>query len=199
METHDTLIVSDLHLEKGSRAGSRGHPVPRLDSLDTLARLRDVVQTYRPARVICLGDSFDDAHAGKRMMAADRDTLAEICALTREWVWISGNHDPSVPEFCDGLNLQQFELGPATLRHIPKMAKAEGWQIVGHFHPKTSISTGNYRFSGPCFCISKRLLIMPAFGAFTGGLSCSHPSIANLHETPPRTYMLHAKKVWRLP
>ncbi len=99
---HDTLIVSDLHLEKGSAAAARGRLIPAFDSHDTLARLKLVIEAYRPKRVVCLGDSFHDLKAGERMAEADRNALAALRTLTEDWVWISGNHDPETPDFCEG-------------------------------------------------------------------------------------------------
>ena len=90
----DTLIIADLHLEKGSRAASKGRLLPALDSRDTLHRLKRAVEAYRPERVICLGDSFDDGFAGERMAEADKDELSSLCASVDEWIWLGGNHDP---------------------------------------------------------------------------------------------------------
>jgi DNA ligase-associated metallophosphoesterase len=192
---HSTLIVSDLHLEKGSRR--QGRFIPPFDSHDTLQRLAACIGHYRPRRVICLGDSFDDPRAGERMAAPDRQALNGLCASVEEWVWISGNHDPETPGFCPGSRLDWLRIGEVLFAHQPE-AKLESPQIVGHFHPKTSISTGTYRFSGPCFCLSERLLILPAFGAYTSGLSCADPAISSLHQGAVRIYMAHASKLWRL-
>jgi len=191
------LIVSDLHLEKGSGAAARGRLVPALDSHDTLLRLQAVIEAYRPRAVICLGDSFHDRAAGARMAAADRETLDALCALAEEWVWIGGNHDPETPEFCGGARLPELGLDGIVLRHEPS-AKRSAPEIVGHFHPKARLSTGGGGLSGPCFCVSDDLLILPAFGAYTGGLSCAAPVLRALHKSEPRLYMLHGEKVWRV-
>ncbi len=192
-----TLIAADLHLEKGSRAAARGRLLPALDSRDTLHRLKRAVETYRPLRVICLGDSFDDRFAGGRMAAADKDELYRLCARVREWIWLGGNHDPEIPAFCGGEASVEIEIGGVILRHEPAAART-GPQIAGHFHPKASVPAGGYRFSGPCICVSKDLLIMPAFGAYSGGLSCFTPAIRALHKSEPKIYMLHTSKLWRV-
>jgi len=192
-----TLIVSDLHLEKGSKAASRGWLAPGLDSFDTLSRLRGTIEDVRPARTICLGDSFQDRNAGERMAGEDRLALDGLCGLVENWVWIAGNHDPDLPEFCDGERLDEIEIGALTLRHQPSQFRQRP-EIAGHFHPKASLSAGNYRFSGPCFCVFDSLLIMPAFGAYTGGLSCSDPAIRGLNNAPPLLFMLQAGKIWRV-
>jgi DNA ligase-associated metallophosphoesterase len=194
---HSTLIVSDLHLEKGSGAAARGRLIPALDSYDTLNRLESAIEAYRPARVVCLGDNFHDGGAGERMAAADRAALASLCALAKEWVWIGGNHDPEAPAFCEGQKLARLAIGGVTLRHEPS-AERGGPEIVGHFHPKASISAGGHRISGRCFCVSDDLLIMPAFGAYTGGLSCTAPALRALHRTGARLFLLRASKLWRV-
>lgn len=194
---HGTLIAADLHLEKGSRAASRGRLLPALDSRDTLHRLKRAVEAYRPARVICLGDSFDDGFAGERMAEADKDELSSLCASVGEWIWLGGNHDPEAPAFCGGEARAEIQLGGVTLRHEPAAAR-ERPQIAGHLHPKASVPAGGYRFSGPCFCVSEDLLIMPAFGAYAGGLSCRSPAIRSLHKSEPKLFMLHASKLWRV-
>ena len=124
MCAQDTLIIADLHLEKGSRAASKGRLLPALDSRDTLHRLKRVLEAYRPERVICLGDSFDDCLAGERMAAADKDELSSLCASVDEWIWLGGNHDPETPAFCGGETRTEIEIGGAILRHEPAAACA---------------------------------------------------------------------------
>jgi DNA ligase-associated metallophosphoesterase len=192
-----TLVVSDLHLEKGSNAAARGRLIPAFDSHDTLIRLRCVIEAYRPTRVICLGDSFHDGRAGERMAEADRQELASLCAAVEEWVWISGNHDPEAPEFCRGERRRYLPINGVTLRHEPS-ADREAPEIAGHFHPKASVPAVGHRFSGRCFCISDDLLIMPAFGAYTGGLHCAAKELRSLHRADPKIFMLYASKIWRV-
>ncbi len=192
-----TLIAADLHLEKASRAAAQGRLLPALDSRDTLYRLKRAVEAYKPRRVVSLGDSFDDRFAGERMAEADRDELALICAQVDEWIWLAGNHDPEIPAIFGGETVPEIEIGGVILCHAPAAARTAP-QIVGHIHPKASVPAGGYRFSGPCFCVSRDLLIMPAFGAYAGGLSCFTPAIRSLHKSEPKIYMLHAKKIWRV-
>ena len=197
LSTERTLIVSDLHLEKGSSAAARGRLIPALDSHDTLARLKSVVEAYQPVRVVCLGDSFHDGRAGERMAEADRRALVSLCAAVKEWVWIGGNHDPEAPEFCDGKRRDDLRIGGVILRHEPNAVR-ETPEIAGHFHPKARVPTVGRRFSGRCFCISGDLLILPAFGAYTGGLNCAAKELRSLHRAEPKIFMLHASKVWRV-
>jgi uncharacterized protein len=194
---YGALIVSDLHLEKGSNGAARGRLLPALDSHDTLLRLKAIVEAYRPKRVICLGDSFHDGQAATRMAEADRAALAVLCALAEEWIWIAGNHDPQPPDFCEGERRGAIEIGGVILRHEPDAARAAP-QIVGHFHPKASVRRGGACLAGRCFCVSDDLLMMPAFGAYAGGMAWQSPALRSLHRAEPRIFMLHASKLWRL-
>jgi DNA ligase-associated metallophosphoesterase len=197
MSADGTLIIADLHLEKGSRAASKGRLLPALDSRDTLHRLKRAIEAYCPSRVICLGDSFDDCFAGERMAEVDKHELSSLCASVREWIWLGGNHDPEIPGFCGGEIRAEIEIDGTILRHEPAVP-CDAPQIVGHLHPKASVPAGGYRFSGPCFCVSEELLIMPAFGAYAGGLPCRSPAIRSLLKSEPRLFMLHASKLWRV-
>ena len=171
----------DLHLEKGSRAASRAAPASA-DSRDTLHRLKCALEAYRPERVICLGDSFDDCFAGEAAFLG-ADALSSLCASVDEWIWLGGNHDPETPAFCGGETRIEIEIGGAILRHEPAAACAT--PDVGHLHPKASVPAGGYRFSGPCFCVSEDLLIMPAFGAYAGGLyAAPKPSARCTNRSP---------------
>jgi hypothetical protein len=189
-----SLIVSDLHLEKGSAA--RGF-IPTLDTRDTLQRLGRIVALFRPRRVVCLGDSFQDARAGERMAQADRDGLLALCAQVETWVWVSGNHDPQTPPFCPGLKVDCLPIGGIAFRHQPEAGEIAP-QVTGHFHPKARVATGAGHVTGRCFCVSERLIIMPAFGAYTGGLDCGDAAIRSLQPGPRKVFMLHKGKLWRV-
>src|ERR1700759_5551293 len=95
------LVVSDLHLEKGSSFAARGVLLPPYDTIATLGRLASAVARYNPRIVIALGDSYHDRTAHERLSAADREALAALQAR-RDWIWISGNHDPALPSDLGG-------------------------------------------------------------------------------------------------
>src|SRR5438128_12436748 len=92
-EERSLLVVSDLHLEKGSSFATRGVLLPPYDTVATLGRLAAAIARHDPRMVIALGDSFHDRDAYGRLSAPDRDTIAALQAR-RDWIWISGNHDP---------------------------------------------------------------------------------------------------------
>jgi hypothetical protein len=174
-----TLVVADLHLEKGSSFARRGVLLPPYDTRMTLERLARVLRHYRPARVLCLGDSFHDGEGPSRLASADADALRRL-VQAHEWVWIAGNHDPAPPPSLGGRVEAEMKIGPLTFRHQPEGTIYAPGEVCGHFHPKAAISTAARRVSGPCFATDGRRLVMPAFGAYTGGLDVLDPAIAGL-------------------
>src|SRR6478609_9126863 len=130
------LVVSDLHLEKGSSFAARGVLLPPYDTVATLGRLAAVIARHDPRMVIALGDSFHDRDAHGRLSAPDRDTIAALQAR-RDWIWISGNHDPALPSNLGGVVAQEVAIGPIAFRHEPTGAVGE---IAGHLHPKARVT-----------------------------------------------------------
>jgi DNA ligase-associated metallophosphoesterase len=161
------LVVSDLHLEKGSSFAMRGVLLPPHDTTETLARLDAVIARYQPRAVIALGDSFHDREAHDRLSAAHRATLARL-QTGRDWIWIVGNHDPDLPRNLGGSIASDVGIGPVVFRHEPTGAAGE---IAGHLHPKARVSRRGRSVERRCFASDGERAIMPAFGAYTGGLS----------------------------
>ena len=184
----NTLIVSDLHLEKGSAFAERGVFLPPYDTAATLARLARAVIHYAPARVVALGDSFHDGRSLERMSPGDRDALAAIQA-GREWVWIAGNHDPLPPAGLAGICVTSLRLGPLVLRHEPLPQTGPG-EIAGHLHPVARVASVAGVARRRCFVPDGQRCIMPAFGAFTGGLNFCDEAFAGLLQ--PQTTVVHA-------
>lgn len=174
----NTVVVADLHLEKGSAYAANGTPLPPYDSRETLRRLAAVLRRHRPRRVLCLGDSFHDADAAGRLGAAERETLQRLMR-SRDWIWIAGNHDPAPPAALGGISAPEFRAGGLTFRHEAAAEPASG-EITGHFHPKAAVQVRGRRISRPCFVTDGHRLILPAFGAYAGGLDVHEPAIGLL-------------------
>lgn len=169
------LIVSDLHLEKGSWFAARGQPLPPYDTSETLDRLARLLDHHKPRLVICLGDSFHDGQAGGRWTETERQAL-DACMAGREWLWVLGNHDPCLPASVTGTVATERTIAPFTFRHQARpQAQAE---ISGHYHPKVRVARRGHRLSYKCALVGPDHLILPAFGAFTGGLDVSDPVYA---------------------
>lgn len=171
------LVVSDLHLGRSARLARRGGALlPPYEGAETLARLAAEIAATAPAGVICLGDSFDDAAGAAAPDAADCAALGAMMR-GRDWVWIAGNHDPG-PVAVGGRPLPELRVGPLVFRHQAQ-ASARG-EVSGHFHPKARMVLAGQRIARRCFMVDSNRVILPAFGAYTGGLSCDDPAVAGL-------------------
>jgi DNA ligase-associated metallophosphoesterase len=179
-EDQSLLVVSDLHLEKGSSFASRGVLLPPYDTAAALGRLAAVIARHDPRMVIALGDSFHDRDAHNRLSAPDRDAIATMQAR-RDWIWISGNHDPALTPDLGGVVASEVAIGPITFRHEPTGASGE---IAGHLHPKARVSTRGRSMERRCFACDGERVVMPAFGAYTGGLSIRDVAFAKIFQTP---------------
>jgi DNA ligase-associated metallophosphoesterase len=133
-----TLIVADLHFEKGSAFARRGQMLPPYDTAVTLAALSALVFRLDPARVVALGDSFHDNDGALRLQAYDRAALASL-QRGREWIWIAGNHDDDLPDMLDGDRADEVSLGAVILRHEPSERDGFG-EIAGHLHPAARVA-----------------------------------------------------------
>ncbi len=195
LPAHATLIVSDLHLEKGSAYARRGVALPPYDTRQTLARLARALRKYRPQRVVSLGDSFHDAEGPDRLSPADRDALKAM-TRTHDWLWIAGNHEGLV----DGGDLggtaeEEAEIGRLILRHEPRPAPATG-EIAGHLHPCGVIRARGRRLRRRCFVTDGTRLVMPAFGAYTGGLNVLDRAYAPVFDKGFRAWLMGDAQVY---
>ena len=187
-----TLIVSDLHLEKGSAYAAGGQMLPPYDTGVTLSTVEALCEAFAPDRVISLGDSFHDRSAELRL---PQEYAARIQALTvaHEWIWVEGNHDPDPPRHLGGRAEKVLEIGPITLRHEPTGASHE---IAGHLHPAARIAGRGRSVRRRCFATDGERLTMPAMGAFTGGLNVLDPAFAEVFPTPPMAIVLGSDRVY---
>jgi DNA ligase-associated metallophosphoesterase len=172
------LAVADLHLEKGSSFARRGQMLPPYDTGETLARLTALVARLQPRALVALGDSFHDDDGAHRLSAADRASLAALQA-GREWVWIAGNHDPNLPDGLSGMRLDELSVGKLTFRHEPAAGEADG-EIAGHLHPAARVVGRGRSVRRRCFAGDGYRLILPAFGAYAGGLDVRTRAFAGL-------------------
>lgn len=156
-----------------------GGLLPPYDSVDTLARLEAEVMELSPQTVVCLGDSFDDMEAERALCEASRSVLGRSM-MGRRWIWIAGNHDPKAPGF-GGSWMEEVTRGPLTFRHIA-LPRTHPGEVSGHYHPKVRVQTRAGGVSRACFVRDKRRAILPAFGAYTGGLSCATGALQTLFE-----------------
>ena len=173
------LAVADLHLEKGSSYAMNARKLlPRHDSRQTLAVLSSLVEALQPDVVVCLGDSFHDRSAGERLPEEERAMLRRLTARSR-FVWIAGNHDPAPPTADWGEVAEEIGEGPFVFRHEARFGPARG-EVSGHYHPVAALTVRGRGLRRRCFLTDGHRLILPAFGAYAGGLNARDPAIAQL-------------------
>jgi hypothetical protein len=170
------LVVADLHLEKGSSYAARGVFLPPYDTAATLARLAYVIARYVPRAVIALGDSFHDGEGPARLADTDRAVLRAL-QRGREWIWITGNHDPEPAAGIGGSFGGTLGIGTLMFQHEPTGADGE---IAGHLHPVARVSARGRSVSRRCFASDGKRLVMPAFGAYAGGLNVRDRAFADI-------------------
>lgn len=173
--TRGALLVADLHFEKASWFARGGQMLPPYDSLATLADLAALVEALRPREIWCLGDSFHDDEGCDRLPAAAQARLRALTGAVA-WTWITGNHDAGMVDRCGGVVVDEAVVDGVILRHEAMPAEHRP-ELSGHFHPKLRLRVRGRSVSRRCFIASAQKLILPAFGALTGGLDAAHPEI----------------------
>ncbi|TMJ03457.1 MAG: ligase-associated DNA damage response endonuclease PdeM [Alphaproteobacteria bacterium] len=181
------LLVADLHLEKGSSFARRGQLLPPYDTTETLGRLAQLVTHYAPRTVIALGDNFHDGGGPARLSDQDRVSLSAL-QRGRDWIWIAGNHDPDPAQGIGGTFAETLVLGALTFRHKPSPDAPDG-EIAGHLHPVARVAQRGRAVSRRCFASDGKALVMPAFGAYTGGLNIRDHAFAAVFG--PRKFTAH--------
>jgi DNA ligase-associated metallophosphoesterase len=194
-----TLLIADLHLEKGSSLARRGVHLPPYDTLASLLQLEAAIAASRPDRLIFLGDSFHDGEARTRIDAGDLGRLRAITARVAT-IWICGNHDPRPPADIGGHVAEEVSLGTVTLRHAPQTLRDDEFEIAGHLHPAASLTQRGHSIRCKCFIGDERRVVMPAFGSFTGALGISAEPFTRLFtEGSYHVWMLGGRAVHRFP
>jgi hypothetical protein len=181
-ESEDTLLVADLHLEKGAAFAALGMLLPPYDTSTTLERLGKEIRAVEPRRVVALGDSFHRAESAERIAAGDLAFLLKL-QQGREWFWICGNHDPHLPASIGGTVCATLTIRGLTLRHEPSPAQSAR-EIAGHLHPVARISRRGSMIRRRCFATDGHRLVMPAFGAYAGGLNVLDDAFEPLFSRP---------------
>jgi len=167
------LIVADLHFEKGSSFARGGQMLPPYDTRDTLLRVARCIDRTGAEVVIALGDSLHDIGGAERMGEEDRETLGML-QEGRDWLWVTGNHDPEIGARLGGHVVGDVEIAGLAFRHVPTPGHATH-EIAGHLHPAARLVMHGYSLRRPCFIGNGQRLVMPAFGSYCGGLNVLAP------------------------
>lgn len=197
LPAQSTLVFADLHFEKGSSYARGRQFLPPYDTVNTLLRMVRAVARHGPARVIALGDSFHDREAGDRLGDEERGLLDSLSRSAR-FTWIAGNHDPNLPDWLDGEVTDCIRVGGLIFRHEPAPVFEPG-EVAGHLHPCASVSKWGRSVRRRCFVSDGLRMILPSFGAYTGGLDVGDSAIASLFAGPFHAYMLGQTRVYAIP
>jgi len=191
------LLVADLHLEKASWFAKWGQLLPPYDSQATLSGLTALRERVDAREIWCLGDSFHDVEGCDRLSAAARGLLTALTGTTR-FVWITGNHDRGLVDRCGGEVMAEAAVGGLVLRHEAEAGETRP-ELSGHFHPKLRLSVRGRSVARRCFVATEVKLILPAFGALTGGLDAGHPEIVRAVGPSAQALVPLADRLLRFP
>ena len=199
LEEQRTLVVADLHLEKGSAYAMRGQMLPPYDTRETLRRLQAEVMATLPDAVVLLGDTFHDRKSEDRLARDDAQTLRSLAGATR-LIWVIGNHDADGPRALPGDVADELSVAGLTLRHEPVDGPQVG-EVAGHLHPCARVVASRGSVRRRCFVTDGSRMVVPAFGAYAGGLNIRDAAFAGLFSQPPLCGALGADRVhavgWR--
>ena len=192
--SRQTLVFADLHLEKGSSFARGGQFLPPYDSRATVLRMAQATARRRPKRIIALGDSFHDREAAARLDTESSEMLAAL-ARHHDFLWIAGNHDPEPPAWLGGAVMAEWREGGLVFRHEPSDGPAPG-EIAGHLHPCAKVSKWGRSVRRRCFAADSLRAVLPAFGAYAGGLDVGEEPIAALFGKRFHAYLLGSERVY---
>ena len=183
------LLVADLHLEKASFYARHGQMLPPYDSRETLERVALAIRETDARRVYTLGDNFHDSHGSTRL---EDHAAGMLAALTRatDWVWITGNHDPAMEARSGGTIAEELELAGIVLRHQARAGETRP-ELSGHYHPRLQVTVRERHIRRPCAVVAEGAgtggrMILPAFGALTGGMDAADPAIRDAMQPAAR-------------
>jgi DNA ligase-associated metallophosphoesterase len=161
------LILSDLHLGKVTHFRKGGIALPPQSHLKDLDTLQFLLNSWQPKSVLLLGDLFHSDY-------------------NREWLWfkslvmqypqvqfilVEGNHDILQEQHYaldNFLKTGLLEEERFIFSHHP-LEDPGKLNICGHLHPGLRIrGIARQAEKLPCFSISERQVVLPAFGNLTG-------------------------------
>jgi len=188
------LVFADMHFEKGSAYARSGQLLPPYDTRTTLKRVSALMDIYQPALAIALGDSFHDRTAADRLDEIERAMLTGI-GNRADWIWITGNHDPHPPTWLAGTITEEVAIGGLVFRHEPSEIHMRG-EVAGHLHPCKTVTRGGQSLRRRCFASDGARLVMPSFGAYTGGLDVRDAALRSLFPKNFLAYVLGRSRVF---
>lgn len=191
---HGLLVVSDLHIGKGTSYAAGGQMLPPYDTDATLDLVEALFVQMSPRTCISLGDSFHDPNAEARLSADQKERIRRLTHQSK-WLWIEGNHDPVPPLHLGGNAANTLRVGAMIFRHEPTGTQGE---ISGHLHPVAKVKSSGRAVRTKCFITDGNTLILPSLGAFTGGLNVSDKAFDQCLATKRRIFATGRSGVYEI-
>jgi DNA ligase-associated metallophosphoesterase len=191
----EALLVADLHFEKGSSFARKGLMLPPYDTRETLVALEDAVARFDPRLIVALGDSFHDVGGPDRLGHEERESLSRVQA-GRRFVWVTGNHDHTLPDHVGGEVVAEMALAGFTLRHEPQ--EGAGPEIAGHLHPVGKVVMRGRGVRRRCFVTDGTRMVMPALGAYAGGLNACDPAFRPLFPGGFTAHLIGTERIFAI-
>ena len=189
------LLVADVHFGKAAAYRALGQPVPGGTTATNVERL-DALLTANPAsHLVFLGDFL---HARKSLTPAIHAALLDWRARhpAIRCTVVRGNHDKRAgdPPAQLGIDVveEPFAIGPFALCHAPRDDPSR-YVIAGHIHPVYTLrGAARQMLRLPCFVTTDRSVVLPSFGAFTGGYDVEV-------ESGSRVFVTDSNSIWAVP
>jgi DNA ligase-associated metallophosphoesterase len=164
------LLVADLHLGKVNHYRKAGYPVPTRANDENTAILIDLLNHYKPGRMIFLGDLFH-SHYNEEW-----EVLGQVIRhfTSTSFELVMGNHDImstlQYERHAVKVHKEELRIGDLLLTHAPLEEPVAGvYNLAGHIHPGARLlGKGRQALLLSCFYFGKHQGILPAFGSFTG-------------------------------
>jgi DNA ligase-associated metallophosphoesterase len=179
------LILADTHFGKSAVFRREGIALPEGSDAEDLAVISSLVRDHVARRLYILGDFVHGAlPSGHRFYKAFRTWRAQHADL--EIHVVLGNHDIHLDrsalrdvQWHDRLGIAPFELV-----HDPEDADS-GYYLAGHIHPVVRLSTRSDSLCMPVFWQRDTGMVLPSFGALTGGYAVSAKRRDRLYAAGP--------------
>ena len=180
-----TLVVADIHWGYADSHRRVGNLLPMWGNEELDRRLCRLLDHYRPARMIWLGDSL---HAPAAAPIAEK--FLEGISSSIEVIVLTGNHDRSWSR-ADG---HEYRLGGCLFHHGDRAMEPQPGtiEIVGHLHPALSWSDGaGLRLKVPALVEGPARVILPSFSDWSAGATWN-----GRLEAGEQLWLISARKIW---
>ena len=197
LEKLNTLIFSDLHLGKSLSFADHGNFIPPFDLDETIFNLKNIMEKYKPKRLISLGDSFHENESIQKMKRKYVNTINNLLHKI-DITWIEGNHDSNLlfkdkiqGNFKSSYKLKNFKF----VHSKSEIDEVNTFEFSGHYHPKITLKFNGLNYSYKCFILTDSFCILPSFGTYTGGLDVKSDPLKKILPTNKQIIILGNNKI----